>query len=561
LIGLKIPFVVIHLTSEITCNNLFYGDKMAIEVPATFEIIEKQDGFYIRLAKEKTRLTDLEAELFGLNFHFSNELMNQLSEYPPKTLLKIDPSCEESSCMAFVQSNAHKIPSVSLEVSNDAMAAYITINIDTYQNSSKEEVLKFLDNSGIKFGIDSSSIGTAMDNPGVKIMIAAGEPPIHGQDGSITYHYQEPSKKPVLLADGTVDYYQLGFIVPIRAGESVADRVWATEGQPGTTVYGDEIPARNGKNPEFKVGKGVIISENKAVAEFDGALDWVNNRIQIIKAMIINSDVDFSVGNLNFMGKIIITGSVKEGFEVTADGDIEIRGGVENARVESRRGSVFIHSGVIGRGNAIIIAAKNIEARFAQGMTAEAGQNIVVNEYVLRCDLKAGDSVLIHGRKGMILGNNSIKARTRIKASRIQNCEVIDMQVEGIERRQFHRQILALNQAIEKMDSEMRNLSDQIRKSLGSIVDLETVAQLEQKLPQYIHMTEEHDTMVEQRNSLVSMLKNTRGEGMIEIGAGLQEGMTFCIKEEPAKLAGNLRNMNMYFDPDERKIVVITDKS
>jgi len=534
---------------------------MAVVTPTTFEIIEKHDGLYIRLTRPDVTFNNLEAELFGLNFQISNELLARWSEAPPQTAVKINHLDENSAFMAFAHSNAQKLPPLKLEVFSDAMTAFLTINPEAYQTPTKNEILKYLDDNGIKFGIEPGAIDSALANPGEQFLFAIGREAVNGQDGSIVYHYQEPSKKPVLLENGCVDYYHLGFIVPIRAGESVAERVWATNGQPGITVWGDDIPARDGKNPEFKVGKGIIVSENKAVAEFDGALDWVNNRIQVIKAMIINGDVDFSIGNLDFMGKIIITGNVKEGFEVIADGDVEIRGGVENARVESRRGSVFIHSGVIGRGNAVIIAAKNIEARFAQGMTAEAGQNIIVNEYVLRCDLKAGDSVLIHGRKGMILGNNSIKARTRIKASRIQNCEFIDMQVEGIERRQFHRQIVALNQAIENKDQEMRKLSEQIRKSLGSIVDPETVAQLEQKLPQYMQMTEEHDRMVEQRNSLVSMLKNTRGEGMIEIGAGLQEGMTFSIKDEPARLTENLRNMNMYFDPDERKIMVITDKS
>ncbi|NLW90527.1 MAG: DUF342 domain-containing protein [Syntrophomonadaceae bacterium] len=534
---------------------------MAIVSPGTFDIIEKRDGFYIRLARPNAKINDLLGVLFRLDISLSKELMAKLADQPPLTLHKIDPAYETSKFLSFVHSNAQKITPIVLNVSKDAMSASITVNKDAYEMPSKDEVIKFLVNNGIKFGLDEDSINTALDNPGIRTIVAYGREAIHGVDGSINYHYHEPSRKPVLLEDGSVDYYQLGYILPIHAGESVADRIWATEGKTGMNVWGDEIPARDGKNPEFKVGKGIIVSENKAVAEYDGALDWVNNRIQVIKAMVINGDVDFSVGNLDFFGKLIITGSVKEGFEVAADDDIEIRGGVENARVESRRGSIFIHSGVIGRGNANIIAAKNIEARFAQGMTAEAGQNIVVNEYVLRCDLKAGDSVLIHGRKGMILGNNSIKARTRIKASRIQNCEFIDMQVEGIERRQFHRQIVALNQNIEKKYSELRMLSDQIRKSLGNIVDPATVAQLERKLPQYIQMTEEYDSMVEQRNSLVSMLRNTRGEGMIQIGGGLQAGMSFIIKDEPARLTENIRNMNMYFDPDERKILLITDKS
>lgn len=530
--------------------------------PATFEIIEKHDGHYIRLIGENINRNDLEADILRLGLHVSSRLITELCHQPPLTCLKIDSTLEsDSNFLAFIQSNAQRLKPLELEVSPDGMMAYITVNPDAYEEASRDDVINFLENNGVKFGVNLGAIKAALGNPGEKVMVALGRDAVHGSDGSITYHYHEPSRKPVLLENGSVDYYQLGYLVPIRAGEAVAERVLATRGEPGMNIWGDEIPAREGKNPDFKVGKGIIIAENKAVAEFDGALDWVNNRIQIIKALIINGDVDFSVGNLDFMGKIIITGNVKEGFEIRADDDIEIRGGVENARVDSRRGSVFIHQGVIGRGNALITAGKNIEARFAQGMVADAGQNIVVNEYILRCELRAGDSVLIHGRKGMILGDNTIKARTRIKASKIQNCKVLDLQVEGIERRQFHRQILALNESIARKELELRTLSDQIRKSVGSIVDHETVVQLEQRLPQYIQATEEYDRMVEERNSLVTMLKNTKGEGMIEIGAGLEEGMIFSIKEEPLRLREKLRNAHMFFDPDQQRIVILSDTS
>jgi hypothetical protein len=48
---------------------------------------------------------------------------------------------------------------------------------------------------------------------------------------------------------------------------------------------------------------------------------------------------------------------------------------------------------------------------------------------------------------------------------------------------------------------------------------------------------------------------------MIEIGGGLEEGMLFSIKNEPVVLKERLRNIRMYYDTDEKKIITITDKS
>ncbi|WP_276624357.1 hypothetical protein, partial [Syntrophomonas wolfei] len=73
----------------------------------------------------------------------------------------------------------------------------------------------------------------------------------------------------------------------------------------------------------------------------------------------------------------------------------------------------------------------------------------------------------------------------------------------------------------------------------------------------YMDMNEELDCLYEERRSLVNMLKSTRGEGMIEIGSGLETGMTFGIKEDFVKLKQQAKNLRMYYDPDKKSIIIL----
>ncbi|WP_054691847.1 FapA family protein [Syntrophomonas palmitatica] len=535
---------------------------MSNQSPLCFKIIEDVSGFYIRMLTSPVNRGQLEADLDRLGFRLSARLFSQLLNEAPGTPIAIDPDYElDSGFLVYIRNNAEKVVPLEIDITRDQMKAFVRINPDYVHKLDINDVMQELDKMGVKFGINEEAIKESISNPGSKVLVAQGRPPNPGRDAIIKYNYKEPDTKPVMTEDGRVDYYQLGFISAIRAGEAVGERIPATPGEPGMNIMGEEIPAKPGKHADFKTGKGVLVIDDQAVAEYDGALSWLNNRIYVTKMLVIKGDVDFSVGNLNFMGKIMIGGNVKEGFRVEADDDIEIRGMIDNAQVTSRRGSVFIHKGVIGRGNAVITAGKNIEARFAQNIVAEAGQNIIVNEYVLRCDLKAGDSVLIHGRKGRILGNNSIYARTRIKASRVQNCLALDLKVEGIDRRDFYQRVRDLNDAIAKKETDLQNISDLIRKYRTDLDNRDNIERLQKKLPEFLQLSEEYDTLVVERNYLVSILKNTRGEGMIQIDGGLEPGMNFTIKSEPLKLKEKLRNINMYYDPDEQRVIVLSDTS
>lgn len=444
---------------------------------------------------------------------------------------------------------------VLVEISPDKMTTVAYIDPRVNKDISTLDVEAEIRKCGITVDIDQNALKKTCLSLGQHIIVARGVYPENGKDAAITYNYKEAEKKPVLCEDGTVNYYELGQITPIYSGETVAVRTPPTKGVHGYNVLGEEIPAQPGKLLPFNIGKGIVVIENKAIAEYDGALSWVNNKLLVSRMFKVDGDIDFSIGNINFMGKVLIQGSIKDGFTVEASDDIDIRGGIENACVTSRTGSVFVQNGIIGREAAHIHAHKNIEAKFIQEADLTAGQNIIINEYVIRSTLKAGDSVLIQGRKGKIMGNNEIKARAKIKAAQVQNPYGLQLHVEGINRKECYERINQLNKVIEEAENNLKKLAQGIRGARNMPSDPKSLEFLQKVLPVYLTANENYDQLNEERKQLVNMLKTTRGDGMIEVGSGLEAGMYLTIKSESIKLSDQQKHVSIFYDPDEKKIV------
>ncbi|ABI68814.1 DUF342 domain-containing protein [Syntrophomonas wolfei] len=517
------------------------------------QINTRNDGWIIKLIKPDVEKDILEEYLSEMGLKLQSQMMDKILAAPTGTEFHIK---RGSDLLTETRIWSDNLP-FEITVSPDKMKVFLTLNPRLPIKPRCQDLVAALNNMGISYGIDESNIDYAINNTGQTIVVAQGKYPVPGKNGSVQYLYHKPIIKPVLDESGQVDYYELGFIIPIKAGTLLARRKAATEGEAGINVFGEPIPAKPGRNYKFNVGKGIITTKDKAIAEFDGALAWINDKIVVTKMLAIKGDIDFSTGNICFPGKIIIEGSVKDGFVVEAEDDIEVRGGIEAARVVSQHGSVFVQKGIIGGGKAQVKAGKNVEARFIQEAMIEAGQNIIINEYTVRSNLKAGDGVLIQGRRGIILGRNIISARTRIKASRVLNCPALDLRVKGIERKQFYAQIKELNSRIDQLDMELKKTAEQIRYLRDKSSEQNSLQQLQETLPQYMDMKDELDRLYEERRSLVNMLKSTRGEGMIEIGGGLETGMTFGIKEDFVKIDQQAESLRMYYDPDKGRIVIL----
>jgi hypothetical protein len=313
-------------------------------------------------------------------------------------------------------------------ISDDRMTAKLQIlHEDAEFSCTVDELEMFLRQNGVRFGIHMETLAQIARESRKfifnQVTVASGLPPVDGEDGSIRYLFEQKNeKRPLELEGGRVDFKEVANLNNVKKGQLIAERIPATSGQDGRTVTGEPVSARKGREARLKPGKNVVIDaeQMKLYAAIDGLVTFTErDKINVFPVYEVNGDVDYSTGNIDFVGNVVIRGNVLSGFRVRAVGDIRIIGGVEAAEVISD-GSIEITAGIMGTGKGLVKAAKNVKCSFIQEGNVEAGENITVTQSIMHSNIRAGKSVECMGAKGLIVGG-LIQAGEQIRARIIGN--------------------------------------------------------------------------------------------------------------------------------------------
>ena len=151
--------------------------------------------------------------------------------------------------------------------------------------------------------------------------VASGYAAVDGENGRVKNLFDTDKKLvPRKLEDGSVDYRDLGLIVNVRVNDLICEIVPETQGEEGMNVYGQVIAPRPGRPPLVPQGSNTVISADgtKLFAAESGNLVYMGGRFNVVTTFQISSDIDVKTGNINFLGDVVIKGSVQEGFSVTA---------------------------------------------------------------------------------------------------------------------------------------------------------------------------------------------------------------------------------------------------
>lgn len=189
---------------------------------------------------------------------------------------------------------------------------------------------------GINTGIDDLDIKDMVDG-GVyetPICVARAIPPKRGENGSISYRYEKKRvPKPQHDEFGVADFRELNLIVPIHKGDIIADIKQPTPGEPGVNIFGRAIMPEPGKMPNITVGKNTLMTADGKyiVSACDGHIMYGTGCFNVEDTVTVKSDLDISVGNIDFFGDIYIKGNVMEGFSVKAGRSLKIEGTVFSA--------------------------------------------------------------------------------------------------------------------------------------------------------------------------------------------------------------------------------------
>jgi uncharacterized protein (DUF342 family) len=364
----------------------------------------------------------------------------------------------------------------SIYISEQQMEAHLTL-LNIPETSISYDMLEaYLKEKGIIHGINVSLVEELVNQPekflSQQIILVNGTPPINGQDGYINYVYQKETVEqgPTILEDGTADYYNIRSLDNIKQDNKVAERVPPTLAISGITIYGEEIPGKDGKPAYFKIGKNVYIDEagDNLYAAIDGLVVITDEgKINVFSIYEVSGDVDFHVGNIDFVGTVIIRGNVLPGFKIKASGDIRVLGNVEGADLESG-GKIEVGSGIIGHHKCMIKAGTDVRTSYIHTANVIAEENIVATQSIMHSELKAGKSIICNGDKGLIVGGQ-IQAGKSVTARNIGNIMSTPTVVEVGVSPQLRQDLLGLKQHLKEYQ-ENKLKTEQAIQLLGQMV-------------------------------------------------------------------------------------------
>ncbi len=296
-----------------------------------------------------------------------------------------------------------------VEVSGDKMQASLKLLVDLPAAAlTADDLVAALAGKGVSHGIDSSMLQRIAKNPvkGVSYTVAKGHASEDGQPEAVEYRFDTGG--PVLPDDedaGSVDFRSIKNFNNTRTGAVIAVKRPATDGNPGFDVLGNEYKPREGKKATLRVGKGVTLTEDgmAAIAEIDGHACVMGDRVTVLGTIEIKANVDYSVGNINFIGNVVVRGGVMPGFTVITEGGIEIAGNVEKATIQCG-GNLDIRGMVFGQGACLLEVAGDASIGAIDQATLNVRGDLHVANYIRHCKVAVGGKIEISGKKGNIVG-------------------------------------------------------------------------------------------------------------------------------------------------------------
>lgn len=381
--------------------------------------------------------------------------------------------------------NRHLDSYLRIQISADKLSAFLTINriTDEFQ-CTVSDLENFLRSKGVVHGLRIDMLEQICKNPlafmNEQNQVAEGDNPKPGKDGSVRYLFDmdDNELKPTEGQDGKVDLKEVNKLKNIKRGQLIAELVEPLPGPTGTMVSGEVIPPKFGKRARFKIGKNVVMNgeQNALYAAIDGMITLTDKgKINVFPVYEVNGDVDYSVGNIDFVGTVVIRGNVLNGFRVRASGDIRVVGGVEGAELESE-GSIEISSGIMAGNKGYVKAGRNVKSSFIQDGIVYAGEDVIVSQSIMHSTVKAGNNVICSGAKGLIVGG-MIQAGEQVTVRTLGNAMSTATAVEVGVNPQLREELQTLRTTIK----QSRESIEKTEKALTLLDQLAAAGQLSEE--------------------------------------------------------------------------------
>lgn len=431
-----------------------------------------------------------------------------------------------------------------VEVLNNLEATIKITKPKRGRDVTASQVLAICEEKGIVFGIRKKAINTIIQEKiyDQKVIVAKGKDAIHGVDASIRLSFnsekkQAPETKSTSENEKeevkSVDFKELDWIIDVAADEILATKIPAVEGTDGMDIFGKPIIAKVPKDINLTAGKNTYITEDGLYlkSKIDGQVNQKGKSISVEPILNIQGNVDYSTGNIDFLGTVIIKGDVVSGFSVKAGEDIYVEGLVEDCTLESQ-GKIVVNNGILGNEEFLhtIYAKEGVKAQFVQHMKIKTDGSLDVSKHILHSYVEVGEKVICTSGTGKIIGGE-IKAQKGIECNiaggpfETPTKLILDVYTEIVkEESEINKEMLILEEnkfKIEKLLKDVEPIKDSLPEEMREKTE-EALKQLAAINNRYVVLQETRADIEEQRqeirNQQIKVLNKIYPGVIIKIG-------------------------------------------
>lgn len=361
-----------------------------------------------------------------------------------------------------------------------------------------------LEDSNVTLGVDRRLLDSIPDSPDRYFhlwLCAKGEPPKHGKDGFVVDLFPRTQERTIKVDQyGRADYTSLDFFHNVEKDAPICRIIPPTQGEPGYTVLDEEIPAKNGNPATAPKGRNTELSEDGGtlIASITGHVEFTNRTFQVKPVLDIPGSVDYSTGNINFLGDVHIHGDVRAGFCVRAMGSITVDGVVEACTIEAG-GDLTVAKGIIGDDQTVIRTQKNLFAKFLESCCVCARQSLQADS-IINSDVFSNGAVVVRTGRGTIVGGRTCASKeisANVIGSRAELLTVITLgglPCEDFEQDVLQREIAQMEEELKQTEQQPDSSSKLSRMStlrMKLSVNRHKLEQLEKDLQQLHESTQE----------------------------------------------------------------------
>lgn len=340
-------------------------------------------------------------------------------------------------------------------------------------------------------------------------------------------------------AEGAVDHYNRVKRVKVAAGDVLGILVPPGEGSDGRDVCGRNLAARRGRKLALQPDGTVQVEADGSIRALkDGVLSLARLRISIVDSLEIDGAVDFSTGNVDFVGSVKVGDGVRDNFTLRATGDVTVRGLVEAGDLIVG-GDCACERGVAARGSGHLLVDGSLEAAYLNAVRGRVRGSVSVDRELVQSELVVGGDLVI-ARGALVGGTTVVGGRVKVVAIGTEGGAKTQLRVGLLPLEMIRAaKIAALTKELAKQIAPIKAREEEVAQKgdKASAAEKESLTELAFEIAE----AERRIRLLEERRQEILVAAGEARTVKIEVEKAIHAGTTILVGNREVKFTNTLK--------------------